>query len=537
MPGVGDGPWIPPQGARLAYARFNPGSVAAGWGRLHSRVHLGPAVIFVGVYEALEDHLVAPRGRGALADGTHSGTAGGAPCGDLIQIRVEVERDRVARAGFEASGCGAAQAAGSAVVELIQGAPVLDAARLTAQDISNELGGLSAGKVHAAALAADAMHTAIGAAARDGVPVLKPDPNRTLVAMSGGVDSAVAALAAREAGHDVVAVTLELWADPAGDGARSCCSPESLATARALAHSLGLPHISLDLRDAFERGVVDDFVAEHAAGRTPNPCVRCNGLVRFDAMLDLASALGAARLATGHYARIARDDHGPLVAAATDPNKDQSYMLARLNPELLDRLWFPLAKLDKPAVRKLAAEARLSVADRPESQDLCFLAGVPGPDLLKRRGLAGEPGPIVDVHGTELGIHAGHHLFTVGQRRGIGVSAPEPLYVVHKDATTNTVTVGPKHELGTQEVHLDPMKLHRPAEEVTHVKLRYRSAPVECTLAPQSAICNLQSPFEGATPGQTAVLLRHNAVVGWGTIADPSNTVALALPLAASANV
>ena len=207
--------------------------------------------------------------------------------------------------------------------------------------------------------------------------------------MSGGVDSAVAALAARDAGHDVIAVTLELWADPAGDGARSCCSPESVATARALAHSLDLPHITLDLRDAFEAEVVDDFTAEHAAGRTPNPCVRCNGLVRFDAMLDLATSLGAARLATGHYARITRDDHGPLIAAAADRNKDQSYMLARLDPDLLDRLWFPLAEIDKPAVRRLAAEAKLSVAEKPESQDLCFLSGVPGPELLHRRGAQG----------------------------------------------------------------------------------------------------------------------------------------------------
>jgi tRNA-uridine 2-sulfurtransferase len=489
------------------------------------------------VYEAFEDHLVAPRGRGALFGSPHTGSAGGAPCGDLIQIRVEVDGDRIARAGFDASGCGAAQAAGSAVVELVEGKPLLDAARLTAQDVSGELGGLSAGKVHAAALAADALHTAIGAAARDGAPRLAPDPNRTLVAMSGGVDSAVAALAAREAGHEVVAVTLELWADPQGDGARSCCSPESLAGARALAHSLGLPHLSLDLRDAFEAGVVDDFVAEHAAGRTPNPCVRCNGLVRFDAMLDLATALGAPRLATGHYARITRDADGPLVAAAADAGKDQSYMLARLDPALLDRLWFPLADLEKPAVRKLAAAARLSVADKPESQDLCFLAGVPGPDLLSRRGLSSRPGAIVDMDGDVLGTHMGHHLFTVGQRKGIGVSAEHPLYVIEKNAQTNTVTVGPKEALRTTTIHLDPIELHRPAEEVTHVKLRYRSTPVEATVHPSRSTVDLKTPFEAATPGQTAVLLRHDAVVGWATIADPSNTVPVPLPMAAPANV
>src|SRR5215211_2230962 len=408
---------------------------------------------------------------------------------------------------------------------------------LAAPSSSSFTGGLSAGKVHAATLAADALHTAIGSAARAGAPAIARDPNRTLVAMSGGVDSAVAALAARDAGHDVIAVTLELWADPAGDGARSCCSPESVASARALAHSLDLPHVTLDLRDDFESGVVDDFVAEHAAGRTPNPCVRCNGLVRFDRMLDLAASLGAARLATGHYARITRDEHGPLIASAADANKDQSYMLARLDPAILDRLWFPLAELDKPAVRQLAKRARLAVADKPESQDLCFLAGIQATDLLQRRGLRGECGTIVDLDGRTLGTHDGHHRFTIGQRKGLGISSTEPLYVIDKDPATNTVTVGPKGALRTQTVHLDDLILHRPAHQVTHVKLRYRSDPIEATVHCPPSTVHLHAPFEAATPGQTAVLLRHNTVVGCATITDPSHTVPTPLPLAASSHV
>jgi len=487
------------------------------------------------VYEALEDHLAAPRGRGRLTDAPHQGAAGGAPCGDLITIRLVVQEDRIVDAGFDASGCGAAQAAGSAVVELITNQPLLDAARLAAQDVSNELGGLSPGKVHAATLAADALHTGIGRAARDAAPSFRANENRTLVAMSGGVDSAVAALAAQEAGHEVIAVTLELWADPQGDGARSCCSPESVASARALAHSLGLPHFTLDLREDFESHVVDDFVAQHAAGRTPNPCVRCNGLVRFDRMLDLAASLGAARLATGHYARITRDDEGPLVSAAADANKDQSYMLARLDPALLDRLWFPLAELDKPSVRKLAAAAKLAVAEKPESQDLCFLSGIDAHSLLQRRGVHDNDGDIVDMDGRRLGIHHGQHHFTIGQRRGLGVSSTEPLYVIAKDPQTNIVTVGPKHALKTKTVHLDPVELHRSADEVTHVKLRYRSEPIECSV--DGSDLTLAHEFDGATPGQTAVLLRYGAVVGWGTIAEPSHTVPVSLPLAAPAHV
>jgi tRNA-specific 2-thiouridylase len=270
--------------------------------------------------------------------------------------------------------------------------------------------------------------------------------------------------------------------------------------------------------------------------------VRCNGQVRFDRMLDLATAIGAQKLATGHYARITRDEHGPLIARAADENKDQSYMLARVKPELLDRLWFPLAELDKPTVRQLAKQAKLAVAEKPESQDLCFLAGIQANDLLMRRGLREQPGDIVDMDGRVLGTHTGHHHFTIGQRRGLGVSATEPLYVIDKDPTNNRVTVGPKHALKTQTVHLENLTLHRPAEKVTHVKLRYRSEPVPCNLQSavdvQSAICNLQSPFEAVTPGQTATLLENGGtILGCATIADRSTTVPTLLPLAASAHV
>ncbi|MEA2481296.1 MAG: tRNA-uridine 2-sulfurtransferase [Thermoleophilaceae bacterium] len=513
-------------------------------GSTQSRQRQAGAVILDGVYDAFEDHLVAPRGRGRLGDAPHAGVAGGAPCGDLIRIAVALDGDgRIEDAGFEASGCGAAQAAASATVELIAGTPLLAAARLTGQDVAAELGGLSPGKFHAATLAADALHTALGRAARDpAVLALADDESRTLVAMSGGVDSAVAALIAQREGHDVVAVTLELWADPQGDGARSCCSPQAVAGARALAHSLGLPHITLDLRDDFEREVVDDFVAEHAAGRTPNPCVRCNGLVRFDAMLGLAGRLGAARLATGHYARVARDEHGPLVRAATDAHKDQSYMLARLAPELLERLWFPLGEAtDKAAVRALAAEAGLAVAKKPESQDLCFLSGIDALDLLARRGVAAAPGELRDSAGRRLGDHDGQHAFTVGQRRGLGVAAAEPLYVLRKEPGTRTVTVGSRAELATTRVVVRNATLHRDAGEVHAVKLRYRSSPIACRATPTSAPGGLElelaEPFDGAAPGQTACLLRGDAVVGWGVIADGSATVPVPLPLAAAPNV
>jgi tRNA-uridine 2-sulfurtransferase len=488
----------------------------------------------------LADHLMAPRGQGRLDGWPHAGAAGGAACGDLVRIAVRVEGDRIAEAGFAASGCAGARAAGSAVVELTEGEPYLAAARLTADDISAELGGLSPAARHAAELAVDALHRALGAAARDGAPRLEPDPNRTLVAMSGGVDSAVAAQLALDAGHEVIAVTLELWAHPDLDGERSCCSPQAVTGARTLAHRMGLSHVTLDLRDAFKQEVVDDFVTEHAEGRTPNPCVRCNGLVRFDGMLALVEQLGAARLATGHYARIERDESGPLLQAAGDPRKDQTYMLARLEPHELERLWFPLGEYEKPQVRDIARQAGLPVAEKPESQDLCFLAGLDRSRVLR----PGGPGEIVDLRGRVLGRHDGQESFTVGQRRGLGVAASTPLYVLHKDARNGRVTVGPREALATTRVTLTGARLLRPGATVDRVKLRYRSAPVACRLQGdplpgnyERLVIELADPVDGAAPGQTACLMWEERVVGWATISEPEEPPAAAGARMEAANV
>jgi tRNA-uridine 2-sulfurtransferase len=478
-----------------------------------------------------EDHLSAPRGLGALAGWPHAGAAGGAACGDLVRVAVRVVGEDVVAAGFDAEGCGAARAAGSAVVELVEGRPFLEAARLTPDDVAAALGGLVPPKRHAAELAADALHRALGAAAKDAAeapgPRLAPNPRRTLVAMSGGVDSAAAAQLALDAGDEVVAVTLELWSDPATDGERSCCSPQAVTGARALAHRMGIPHVTLDLRERFRAEVVDRFLDGYAAGVTPNPCVRCNGEVRFDAMLDLAERLGAARLATGHYARVARDADGPLIRAAVDRRKDQSYMLARLDPRLLDRLSFPLGGLTKDAVREFARDAGLPVADKRESQDLCFVAGLGGRAFLRRHGgpRLRRPGEIVDRDGRVLGRHEGQHEFTVGQRRGLGVASPEPLYVIEKDASTNRVVVGSKQQLATTTVRLKDARLHRPADQVSHARLRYHAEPIACSAtAPggDEVRLELERPAHAVAPGQLACLMRDDCVVGEGTIGEPA---------------
>ena len=268
--------------------------------------------------ERFEEHLRFPRRRGHVPAGAHTATAGSSACGDVVRIDLAVAGGVVSGAGFDAEGCGATIAAASAAVDLVEGTPVLAAARIGTTEVAEALGGLSLGKRHAADLAADALARALGAAVRADAR-LDADPRRTLVAMSGGVDSAVAALlCAHEDGAEPVAVTLELWRDAANDARALVLLCERRAQRACAGPQMGLPHLTLDLRDEFRAGVVEPWLAGHAAGLTPNPCVRCNGHVRLDAMLDLAERLGAARLATGHYARVTADG---LIRAAADPRQ------------------------------------------------------------------------------------------------------------------------------------------------------------------------------------------------------------------------
>ena len=477
--------------------------------------------------EGLRQHLERPRRRGHVPVDACTGAAGGAACGDLIRISLALERDSaqgaIADAGFDASGCGAAIAAGSAVVALLCGRELLDAARIGVREIEGELGGLSALKRHAAELAADALHRALGQAAREQAQ-LAPSPQRTLVAMSGGVDSAVAALLVAREGREAVAVTLELWSDPENDGESSCCSAQAVRGARELAHERGMAHLSIDLRAEFRAGVVDGWLEDHRAGLTPNPCVRCNGNVRLDAMLELGSRLGADTLATGHYARV---QDGRLLRMASDVAKDQSYVLSALSPASLARMRFPLGAMHKAQVRELAEQAGLTVARKPDSQDLCFLAGTRHGAFLERHGdLGPQPGAIVDAHGSVLGEHRGAHAYTVGQRHGLGIGAGEPLYVLETNTHNNTVTVGPRDALLASSLAVRELTLHRHGDSVDGVRVRSHGRRLHCRLredlTPGSharASIELARPAERTAPGQIACLYAGELVVGHATIA------------------
>jgi tRNA-uridine 2-sulfurtransferase len=471
-------------------------------------------------------HLAAPIGAGWPDAPDAVGESGSAGCGDLVRIALRIRGQRVREARFMAFGCGALQAAASAACARLGGAWVRDALRVCADDLDGDLGGLGPVRRHGAETVADAVARALENwhSARLGAPGLPLDAGRVAVAMSGGVDSAVAALLLSERGFDVVGVTMRLWHDPAAAMAeRSCCSPETVQMARRTAHRLGIPHITLDVAEDFRRGVVEDFVRGYAAGRTPNPCVTCNGAVRFRILARAAALVGARGLATGHYARTARDvSRRTVVARARDESKDQSYMLAMLPADVRERLIFPLGELTKDEVRARARAAGLDAAEAVESQEVCFVGRGGHVPFLERAGVPRRAGDIIDETGTRLGAHDGYWRFTVGQRRGLGIAAPQPLYVLATDREANTVTVGPRAGLGVERLVLDDVRVSGVlGEDPLDVRVRYRGRPLRgrARLRDGRLHVDLMDVADGVAPGQTAALYRDGNLVAAGTIA------------------
>jgi tRNA-uridine 2-sulfurtransferase len=395
---------------------------------------------------------------------------------------------------------------------------VVDGDRIVEADagegLARDLAGLTL--LEAAAVGGEPLAVEALAAALGPVFAAASDTGRVAVAMSGGVDSAVTLL---RAGPDAVGVTLRLWQDPQGPSAeRACCSAESVAAARAACHERGLPHVTLDLREEFLEAVVEPFVTGYARGETPNPCTRCNGAFRFDALLAFAERAGASELWTGHYARVLERDGSRLVARAADPAKDQSYMLSTLDPAALARIRFPLGAQTKEETRAEAARAGLAAATRRESQEACFLAGGDYRRFLERQGLRRRDGEIRDEDGHVLGRHDGYWRFTRGQRRGLGVASGRRLHVLSTDRNTNTVVVGPEPALAATRVEAHG-RLYAPVERAT-VKLRYRSPalPARVRASNGGFVVELDEPAYAVAPGQVAAVYDGDAVVGAGVI-------------------
>ncbi|MDX6739000.1 tRNA 2-thiouridine(34) synthase MnmA [Actinocorallia sp. A-T 12471] len=354
---------------------------------------------------------------------------------------------------------------------------------------------------------------------------------RVLAAMSGGVDSAVAAARAAEAGHDVTGVHMALSANPQSyrTGARGCCTVEDSRDARRAADVIGIPFYVWDMAERFASDVVEDFVAEYAAGRTPNPCLRCNEKIKFAALLDRALALGFDAVCTGHYAQVSDG----VLSRGVDPGKDQSYVLAVCTREQLRHALFPLGDTTKAEIRAEAARRDLLVADKPDSHDICFIADGDTRGFLASR-LGTAKGPIVDESGEVVGEHEGAYGFTVGQRKGlrIGTPAPDgkPRYVLDISPVTNTVRVGPKEALDVTEIVADRIVgLDGPLPELCSVQLRAHGEVYECvpTLADGVLRLRLRQAARGVAPGQAAVLYAGDLVLGSATIVAASRVAAV----------
>ena len=343
------------------------------------------------------------------------------------------------------------------------------------------------------------------------------------VAMSGGVDSSVAGGLLLEQGHEVVGVTLQQW--PRSDAAEldrhgGCCSLNAVEDARRVASLLGIPYYCWNLEAEFGERVIKPFHRAYLAGETPNPCLRCNAFVRFDLMLHRVLGLGFDALATGHYARVLESSDGPELHAALDATKDQSYVLYHLDRERLARLRFPLGSLVKSETREHARRLGLPVADKPESQDICFIPRGRTAEYLAARLRVGE-GELVTADGRRVGSHQGTPLYTVGQRHGFGdLREPGPWYVLRLEPAANRVVVGRREELGATEIRLREVSFidGPPGGQVEcEARLRYRARPVAATYAGDRL--RLAEPFPGPAPGQAAVLYRGTRVLGGGTIA------------------
>ena len=354
---------------------------------------------------------------------------------------------------------------------------------------------------------------------------------RVVVAMSGGVDSSVAAALLVEEGYDVVGIMMRLWSDSLETAApvvNRCCTPDQMADARRVADHLNIPFYVLDAQSQFREAIVQSFIDDHQHGRTPNPCIACNRKIRFGFLLQHAQALGAQFMATGHYARKRENNGSYQLIKGMDSSKDQSYVLYALNQQKLAHVLFPVGEFEKAEVREMARKFDLPVASKHDSQDLCFVVDGDNKGFLQRyAGNGFSAGPIVDQSGSELGRHDGLPFYTIGQRKGLGISSGQPLYVLRKDFSTNRIIVGPREALHEDLLHVRDLNWISgtavSAKRPVQIKIRYKTTSVTGHIHLEDngeALVRLMEPVSGVTPGQGAVFYDGEVCLGGGIIAD-----------------
>jgi tRNA-specific 2-thiouridylase len=353
--------------------------------------------------------------------------------------------------------------------------------------------------------------------------------------MSGGVDSSVAAALLQQQGYAVVGMMMRLWSEPGRAADNRCCTPEAMGIARRVAGQLGIPYYAIDAQEAFRSTVVEYFMKGYSSGETPNPCLACNRHIRWEFLLQQALALGAEYMATGHYVRVTREPGQPVrLFTAIDAAKDQSYVLSVLHQEQLRHALFPLGDYTKPEIRQIAVDLQLPAAQSKESQDLCFLGGEDYRQFLGRNlPNTAQPGPILDRRGRNLGQHIGLINYTIGQRKGLGIASPEPLYVLDKDTAQNTLIVGPADELGQRELRAHEVNWlsgQSPAAPFPAlIKIRYKAPLVAAVVKPLKdggIHAEFGEALRDITPGQAAVVYSENGeVLGGGLIRPQKQSI------------
>lgn len=352
--------------------------------------------------------------------------------------------------------------------------------------------------------------------------------------MSGGVDSSVAAAMLVEQGYDVIGMMLRLWSEPGSEAFNRCCTPASMSMARKIAAQLDIPFYAVDAKNVFKQEVVDYFIDGYSQGVTPNPCLMCNRHIRWEFLLNKALALGASYMATGHYAQVIHNgDHPVQLFKGKDIKKDQSYVLSVLNQDQLKHALFPLGEFTKDQIRELAEKYNLPVAKTKDSQDLCFLGGTNYASFLEKFSPNNPtPGPILKKDGTEIGQHRGLAFYTIGQRKGLRLASPVPLYVINKDISTNTLTVGPKEELGQSSLTAGAVNWLSgitPEEPfLAEIKIRYQANYAQGKVTPvekNKFKVSFDQPLRDITPGQAAVIYQGDEVIANGII-EGRNTLA-----------